>query len=179
MTQVPEILDIQDDLQPARETAEHDIDEDIENVLDLLQTYEDREYGDREGLLDRIDEELLRLEEQVESDHTRLHLQAARNRIRIYRDTMSKSATDVGITATDLTTADTEDQTTLHVTILNEGEPTTVTVIVTFYDEDFTEVETTRSEPVECDADTEVTIDLELEPPNEYAHYVPAVQKQE
>lgn len=178
MTRVPEILDIQDDLQPARETAEHDIDEDVENVLDLLQTYEDREYGDRQGLLDRIDEELLRLEEQVESDHTRLHLQAARNRIRIYRDTMSKSATDIGITTSELTT-DTEDQTTLHVTILNEGEPTTVTVTVTFYDEDFTEIETARSEPVECDADTEETIDLKSEPPNDYAHYVPAVQKQE
>lgn len=177
MTRLPEMLDIRDDLQPAKETAEHDIDEDIENILELLQTYEDREHGDRRGLLDRIDEELLRLEEQAQSDHTRLHLQAARNRVRIYRDTMSESVTDVGITTTDLSTGDAEDQATLHVTILNEGEPTTATVITTFYDEDFDEIETVHSEPVECDADTEMTVDLELEPPTDYAHYASAVQK--
>ena len=145
----------------------------------MLQTYEDREYGDRQGLLDHIDEELLRLEEQAESDPTQLHLQAARNRIRIYRDTMSKSVTDVGITTTDLTTGNPEEQTTLHVTLVNEGEPTTVTVIVPFYDVDFTEIKTARSEPVKCEADTEVTVDLELEPPDDYTHYIPAVQKQE
>lgn len=179
MSKIPEVLDIQDDLNRAQETAEQDIDEDIENVRDVLQTYEDRDYGDREGLLDRIDEELLRLEEQLDSDQTQLHLQAARNRIRTYREAMSRSATDIGIITTDLTRADTEDQATLHVTIVNDGEPTTVTVIVTLYDTNFTEIKTVRSEPVECERDAEVTVDLDLVLPNEYAHYVPRVQKQE
>lgn len=177
MPEVPEILDIRDDLTRARETSEQDINEDVENILDVIQSYEDRSYGDRQGLLDRLDEELLRLEEQVESDHTRLHVQAARNRVRIYRDAMADSATDLGIITTKLTTADTGEQATLRVTVANEGDPTTVNVVVTFYDDEFTEIKTARSEPIECDANAEATAVLDVALPDDYAYYVPTVQE--
>lgn len=177
MSGVPKILDIRDDLSQAQETSEQDIDEDIKDIIDIIQSYEDRRYGDRQGLLDRLDEELLRLEEQVESDHTRLHVQAARNRVRIYRDATSDSATDLGIITTKLTTADTEEQATLRITVANEGDPTTINVIVDFYDEDFNEVRTTRSESVECDANAEATAVLDIVPPDDYTYYVPTVQE--
>lgn len=177
MFEVPEILDIQNDLNRAKETSEQDIDKDIESVLDIIRSYEDREYGDRQGLLDRLDEELLRLEEQVESDHTRLHVQAARNRVRIYRDAMSDLTTDLGVITTKLNTADTEDQATLRVTVVNEGEPTIVDVTTTFYDEEIGEIKSIRSEPIECDANTETTISLDIVLPDDYAYHVPAVKE--
>ncbi len=40
-------------------------------------------------------------------------------------------------------------------------------MIVTLYDADFTEIETVRSEPVEYDMDTEVTVELDLVPPDD------------
>lgn len=177
MPRIPDILDVRTDLEQAQETSDQDIGDDIDDVLDLIRTYEDRDYGSRQSLLDQIDEELLRLEEQAESDHTRLHVQAARNRIRLYRDAMSESATDFGILATELT-ADEDERATLQVTVVNSGEPRTVDVVVTFYDEDFEELETTRSDPIECGSNAEETVEMDVVLPDDYAHYVPAVREE-
>lgn len=179
MLDVPEILDIRDDLDRAEEAVEQDIDEDIGNVRNLLDSYEDRGHDDYHSLLDELHEELLRLEELVESDQARLHLQAARNRVRIYRDAIADSPTALGILTTKLTTADTGDDATLRATVVNEGSPTTVDVIITFYDDDVTELETIRSEPLECDVNAESTIVLDVALPDNYAYYVPALEERD
>lgn len=99
--------------------------------------------------------------------------------MRIYRDAIANSPSDLGIITSKLTTSDTEDPATLRVTVINEGGPTTIEVIITYYDDEFTELETTRSDPLECEADAESTFILDVIPLDNYAYHALTLEERD
>lgn len=183
MADVPEVLDVRDDLERAREATGPELSEDVEDVLAMLEEYETREYGDRIGLLDRMENEFTRLEEVAASDTAETRFRAAGNRIRSYRETVREAPGDVGVLTTKLSgtdeTADVAEPARLRITAVNEGEPTTGHVAVTFYDANDEEVDTVRSEPVMFDADEETTVTVDVTTPDRWDYYVATVRPED
>lgn len=170
MAGLPKILDVRDDLRRAEEATDGDIREETEDVLASLAAYAgDASAGS--GNLDEADEELLRLEERTDSDVAAERLQAARNRIRIFRESLSGGGDDLLVIHADRTGAD--DGTAVESTVVNNVDaPVTGTVTVAFYDGDGTELGTATSEETEFDANEEKPVTVRTEVPAGTERYV-------
>ena len=183
MVDVPEVLDVRDDLERARAATGPELSGDVDEVLGMLEAYETREYGDRIGVLDRMENELTHLQDATTSETAETRFRAAANRIRNYREAVSEAPGDVGVLTTKLSGTDETDELAeagrLRVTAVNEGEPTTGHVAVTFYDANNDEVETVASEPVMFDANEETTVTVDVTTPNRWDYYVATVRPEE
>jgi len=141
MASLPPLLDVRDDLRAARREADADVNDDIAAVIKRLEGVPERDPGGQDALIDEIDNELLRLEEQLGGDPAR-RVSAARNRLRIYRHAMGESSEHLAVIDTKFRTGDARpgavpadvrnEEATVDATVLNEAAPREVVPVVTF-----------------------------------------------
>ena len=187
MERLPAVLDIRDDLRAAREASDRDVEDDVEAVVGRLEEYTERDIGDREGLLDDIDNHLLRLQEQASDDGAAQRFQAARNRIRVFRDSLSGTTAGLAVIDAYLTGSgdnDAEqhldelrgDDATVHATVVNEGESSDVVVEAGFYDEANDQVESAASNRFAMNAGEQQTVELAASVPESADYYTTVVR---
>lgn len=175
MSGLPKILDIGDDLRRAQNVLERDISDERREILRLLDEYAAHDVDSDEGKLDETDEELLRLQEQGD-DEAAEYFQSARNRIRLFRESLDGDGEEFIVVTTRPGSEDADS--TLDVTAVNNtGESTSGRVTVTFYDADGNELKTTASETAEFDPDEQRTVSVSIERPEESERYVAAAER--
>ena len=184
---LPAIIDIRDDLQRALEEADRDEDDDlareIETVLDRLDAFAERDRADRGGIVDEVDNQLLRVEEQLDDEEAARALQSARNRLHIYRE--NREATDPNLSVVDSSVRQHEEsdaegvlpvgEVTLSVTVANTGEDTEIVPTVTFYDEAADEVDSVRGPEFPLADGEEATFELDVDVPADATSYAVSV----
>lgn len=186
MERLPTVLDIRDDLRAARESSDRDVGDDVAAVVGRLEEFAERDRGDREGLLDDVDNHLLRLQEQASDDEAAERFQAARNRIRLYRDSLGTGAAGVDVVDTALfeweaggveaeAESDLDDlrgsDVTVRVTVVNDGDADDVVVDAEFYDDDNEAVGSAKSERFAMGAGEQQTVDVDGSVPEAAAYY--------
>ncbi|WP_134672052.1 DUF7553 family protein [Halorussus marinus] len=154
MTPLPALIDIRDDLARAIEETDGDDDlrSELRTVSDRLDAFEERDRADRGGIVDEVDNQLLRVEERLDDEAAARAVQSARNRLHIYRE--SRQQTDANLAVVDSTVRDSGGpdadevvpvgEVTVAVTVANTGADTEIVPIVTFYDDRAAEVESVR-----------------------------------
>ncbi|UPW01191.1 FxLYD domain-containing protein [Halorussus gelatinilyticus] len=188
MASIPPIIDIRDDLRRARDAADADVTEDFETVRDRLDAFGERDRADREGVVDEIDNQLLRVEELLDDEEATRAVRSARNRLHIYRESLSSS--DEGLLVVDSGVYQHEEpeaergevrrplpvgEVTLTVTVANSGEDAEVEPIVRFYDEDGEELESASGPAFDLAAGTEGRMELEVDVPSDATRYAVSV----
>lgn len=190
MAPLPAILDIRDDLYRALEDTREDADfaEEIETVLDRLDAFEERDLADREGVVDEIDNQLLRVEQRLEEEddeEAARALQSARNRLHIYRQAREETDENLAVVDSDVRERDeavTEGtlpvgEVTLTVTVANTGEDAEVAPLVTFYDEDGDEVESVRGPEFALGGGDQEQLEFAVDVPGDSAAYAVSVSE--
>ncbi|MFC4449624.1 hypothetical protein [Halorussus aquaticus] len=189
---LPAILDIRDDLYRALEaTGEVDaVAEEIETVLDRLDAFEDRDAADRQGIVDEVDNQLLRVEERLnqrDDDEAVRALQAARNRLHIYRDSVEETDENLAVVETDVRQHDIDDtheelpvgQVTMTATVANTGDDAEVVAFVGFYGDDGDEIETLRGPEFAVPGGGQERVEMEVDVPGDARHYAMSVAEVE
>lgn len=153
----------------------------IEEARENLRTFDARDAASQgqASLLDDTESFLLRAQEQVDGERAR-RLEAIRNRLRIYRETVSATDEDIAVIDSTVRT-ETEDEATLEsvrgetvelvATVVNGGTDRRVTVAVAFYDESGTELEEVATDDLRFGADEQRAVDLEVVVPEDGAYY--------
>ena len=187
MDRLPTVLDVRDDLRAARDASDRDVDDDVEAVVGRLEEYADRDIGDREGLLDDVDNHLLRLQEQASDDTAAERFQAARNRIHVFRGSLAGQAGGPVVLDAHLTEVDSEDErgldelrgaeATVRATVVNEGDAGDVLVETGFYDADSEQIEATESNRFAMDAGEQQTVTLETSVPEDTDYYTAVARR--
>ena len=183
MERLPAILDVRDDLHAARDAADRDVDDDVDDALARLDAYADRDAGDREGLLDDVDNELLRLETQLSNEKATRRLRAARNRIHVFRESLSGSGGDgLVVVETKLTASDDErereladlhsERAAVSATVVNDGPARNAVVEVRFYDDRSEQVGSSGTETFAFDGGAQKTVSVPASVPEDAAYYV-------
>ena len=185
LDELPAVLDVRDDLRRARTEADRDVDDDVRDVYDRLEDVTERDRAGQESVLDEVDNELLRLEERVDGEASR-RIASARNRIRTYRESLSRATENLMVLETTFRRAEDEDETevsfedlrsehaAVSATVVNEGDPREVIVAVGFYagDEELHEAVGPR---IEIDASEQRTVELETDVPEDAEYYTVTV----
>lgn len=173
MAGLPKIVDIRDDLRRADEASETDLDEQTGEVLNLVAEYVEDDSATA-GTLDQAEEELLRLEEQVDDDVAAERFEAARNRLRIYRDAVSGDRGGLAVIAT--RRADGGDG--FEATVVNNAaDDVDGRVTVTFYDDAGEELGTATSGRESFDPGAERTVSVSADEPDGVSRYVSAAER--
>lgn len=143
MASLPPLLDVRDDLRTARQEADADVNDDVASIIERLEEVPERDPGGQDAMIDEIDNELLRLEEQLDGDPAR-RIGAARNRLRIYRHAMGESSEHLAVIDTEFRSGDAgpgavpadvrNEEATVEATVLNEAAPREAVPVVTFRD---------------------------------------------
>lgn len=179
MASLPPILDIRDDLRRAREEADADVSDDFETVRDRLDAFRDRDLADRQGVVDEIDNQLLRVEELLDDEEATRAVRSARNRIHVYRESLddtdeSLAVVTSGVRQHEEPAADgvlPVGEVTLTVTVANTGDDAAVAPVVGFYDEDGEELDSVRGPAFDLEAGTEGQIELDVDVPSDATNY--------
>lgn len=141
---LPPILDVRDDLRRALADASDDVGDEYRAVVERLDEFVDRDDADRQGLLDEIDNQLLRVEEKVRDDDASRQIHAIRERIHVYRDDLSNPGANLVVEDADLRTSDGDPADVgdlrgrsgvVRARVLDNGSGRTVGVAVTFVGE--------------------------------------------
>jgi len=185
---IPPIVDVRDDLRRARDEADADVDDDFETVRDRLDAFAERDRADREGVVDEIDNQLLRVEEQLDDDEATRAVRSARNRLHVYRESLGESDEDLlvvdsGVRQHEEPEAERSDpdeplpvgEVTLTVTVANSGDDAEVAPIVRFYDEAGEEVGSARGPAFDLAAGTEGRMKVDVDVPSDATHYAVSV----
>lgn len=178
MASLPAVLDIRDDLDRAREDVDEEHREELAEVGDRLEALADRDRADPEGVLDEIDNQLLRIETQADGEAER-RLRASRNRIHLYRESLDKSE---GLTvldsrfreadATGVPDAVIGGEAALRVTVANEEADRDVRVEAVFYGPDGDELEAIGADLGHLSEGEQATDELDVTVPPETEYYV-------
>lgn len=179
MADVPRVIDIRDNLQRAKEESDGDLTEELDAIESQVEEFADRTQTDEEGVLDTIDNRLLKLETRAEGTAEE-QIRAARNRIHIFRESRGGTAGDVSVIDVETRYADAgtdrvegdigEEEVEFWVVLANEGEEQSVTVEIPFYRDD-DEVGRVRGEPIRLGSNEQETVTLITEVPDEVEYY--------
>jgi hypothetical protein len=201
---LPAIIDVRDDLYRALEATDRDeseaLAEEIETVLDRLDAFQNRDLADRGGIVDEVDNQLLRVEEQLADDEAARAIGSARNRLHIYRET--REATDPNLAVVDASVRQRDDRgrdpgrdsdsdadrdshidrvlpvseatVTVSVTVANTGEDTDAVPTVTLF-EDGDELESIRGPEFHLPGGTQEQFEFDVEVPADATSYGVAV----
>ncbi|RDI69660.1 DUF7553 family protein [Halopelagius longus] len=182
MATVPRIIDIRDNLERAREESDGDIDDELDAVEEQIAEYTERtetEGTDEEGVLDTVDNRLLKLETRADGA-VEEQLHAARNRIHLFRNARSGAVDGVSVIDVETRFADAgtdkiEDdaageEVEFWVVLANDGEERSVTVEIPFYRDD-EEVTRVRGESIRLGANVQETVTLITDVPQEAEYY--------
>lgn len=180
MADVPHIVDVEDDLEHVRRTADVDLDEEIDTIEDRLRAYSDRDAADPQGVLEEVENELLALEERTDGEAER-RVRAARNRVHIFRDARSGTDDDVVMLEAKARradagsgverTADQASESEFWLTVVNDGDGQEFDVQIVFYDADGDVLERLIGGDVSIDAEEQKTITVVAAVPDEAAYY--------
>lgn len=180
MTDVPHIVDVEDDLEYVRRTADPDLDEELDAIEDRLEAYSERDVADPEGVLEEVENELLALEERTEGSAEE-RVRAARNRIHIFRSARSSSDDDLVLLEAKTRradagsaverTAEQDSESEFWLTVVNDGPPREFDVQIVFYDEEGEAIERIGGGDVSIDAEAQKTITVLAEVPDDAAFY--------
>lgn len=182
MANVPRIIDIRDNLERARAESDGDVDEELDGVEAQIEEFTDRTRTDEEGVLDTVDNRLLKVETRAEGD-VEAEIRAARNRIHVYRNSRTGAVDGVSVIDAETRYADAgtdriegdvgdagEGEVEFWVVLANEGDERSVTVEIPFYRDD-EEVARVRGESVRLGANEQETVTLITEVPDEAEYY--------
>lgn len=179
MADVPRVIDIRDNLQRAKEESDGGLTEELDAIESQVEEFADRTQTDEEGVLDTIDNRLLKLETRAEGTAEE-QIRAARNRIHIFRESRGGTAGDVSVIDVETRFADAgtdrvegdigEEEVEFWVVLANEGEEQSVTVEIPFYRDD-DEVGRVRGEPIRLGSNEQETVTLITEVPDEVEYY--------
>jgi hypothetical protein len=179
VSSIPPIIDIRDDLRRARDEADTDVSDDFETVRDRLDAFGERDRADREGVVDEIDNQLLRVEELLDDEEATRAVRSARNRLHIYRESLD--GTDENLAVVDTGVRQHEEpeadgvlpvgEATLTVTVANTGDDAEVVPVVGFYDEEGDQVESVRGPAFDIAAGNEGQIELDVDVPSDATRY--------
>ncbi|NHN49772.1 hypothetical protein G9464_19570 [Halostella sp. JP-L12] len=168
MSSLPPLLDVRDDLRTARRESDADVNDDVDAVIERLEEVPERDPGGQDAMIDEIDNELLRLEEQLDGDPAR-RIGAARNRLRIYRHAMGESSEHLAVIDTEFQSGDARpgavpadvrnEEATVEATVLNEAAPREVVPVVRFLD-DGDELKSVTGSPVELGENDQRTVSV-------------------
>ena len=186
MASVPPIIDIRDDLNRARtETDAEFVEEEFETVRDRLDAFAERDVADREGIVDEIDNQLLRVEERLDQDDPEAAraIQSARNRIHIYRRSVENSDENLAVVESDVRQHEgaageqplPAGEVTMTVTVANAGDDAEVVPVVRFYDEDGDELESVRGPAFESAGGTQAQREFAVDVPTDASNYATSV----
>ncbi|MEA5389455.1 hypothetical protein VB779_22195 [Haloarculaceae archaeon H-GB11] len=174
MVRLPGIIDLRDDLASAQQASDNDVDEEIADVLAKLDRLSRPDGADSMGVLDDVENTLLRLQERETDADAGRRFEAARNRIQIFRDATVDSDDDLVVIESRVTERDTdsevritdvdEEPVTVHATLANVGDATEGVVEAVFYGADG-DVLHTASAPIELHAGDEGTVTLSTTAP--------------
>jgi hypothetical protein len=182
---LPVLIDIRDDLYRALEATDEDaaLAEEIETMSDRLDAFEDRDRADRGGIVDEVDNQLLRVEEQLDDEEASRAIQSARNRLHIYRE--SRNQTDQNLAVVDSSVRQHDEPeadgvlpvgvVTLTVTVANTGADTEVVPTVTFYDEGADEVESVRGPEFGLPSGGQEQFEMDVDVPADATSYAVSV----
>lgn len=184
---LPAILDIRDDLHRAREESDRteadELGEEFETVEDRLDAFADRDLADRGGIVDEIDNQLLRVEEQVDDEQAARAIQSARNRLHVYRENREATAANLAVVNSSVRQHEEPEadevlpvgEVTLTVTVANTGEDTEVVPTVTFYDEEADELDSVRGPEFDLAGGDQEQFEMEMEVPADATSYAVSV----
>jgi hypothetical protein len=174
MDGVPQILDVSDDLRRAQDATDDDIGDAVRDIRDSLGASADRGQSIDEAELDEIDQSLLRLQERC-GDEAGEYLQAARNRIQIFRKAVTGEGDSVSVIETRRETRD--DESTFEVTVVNNtGEQVRGEAVVTFYDDAGSELDSAASAATTYEAGEERAVEVQTAPPDGASRYRASVE---
>lgn len=185
MTSRPAIIAVDDDLASIESAVSGDPQTAVAEARASLEEFANSEATSRarSSHLDDADAALLRAQEQT-SDRSARRLEAIRNRIRIYRESVSQTGEDLAVIEATIRTEEDEgergdavvteyhDETVeLVATVVNGGADRRVVVAVTFYDETGTELDDAATDEHAFGADEQATLSLEVVVPEGAAYY--------
>lgn len=179
MNDRPAIIAVGDQLESIQGTVAGDAATAVADARAELREFDAREATHNASMLDDAENLLLRAQEQVSGEPAR-RIEAVRNRLRIYRETVARSDDGLAVIDSHLRT-ESEGEASVDIlrgetaqlvaTVVNGGEDRRVLVDVGFYADDGTELEEVASEPVSIGANEEVAIDLEVVVPEGADYY--------
>lgn len=182
MATVPRIIDIRDNLERAREESDGDIDDELDAVEEQIAEYTERtetEGTDEEGVLDTVDNRLLKLETRADGT-VEEQLHAARNRIHLFRNARSGAVDGVSVIDVETRFADAgtdkiEDdaageEVEFWIVLANDEGERSVAVEIPFYRDD-EEVTRVRGESIRLGANEQETVTLITEVPQDAEYY--------
>lgn len=181
MTDLPAMIDVRDNLEHARRTTnDDDVAESIDTVDDRLETFAARDEADQQGILDEIENELLRLEERTDGE-TEQRLRASRNRVRLYRDARAdaddtvipvKSKANPPSEASNIADATpVSGEAEFRLTVVNEGETRAFDIVLAFEDDDGDMVELVEANSGTVESNDEVTVTITTTIPDAATSY--------
>ncbi|GAA0670258.1 hypothetical protein ACFQDG_02475 [Natronoarchaeum mannanilyticum] len=181
---LPAVLDIRDDLRAALDESEAEIDDEVSGIYDRLEDFTERDRASQESLLDDVDDELLELQERCSGDAAR-RIEAARNRIRAYRDSLDGASENLAVLETTFRAVESETEATLSdladergvvsATVINESDPREIMLAATFYDADDETVDEVVGDDIRLDADEQRQVDVEARVPDSADYYTVTV----
>jgi hypothetical protein len=128
-----------------------------------------------EGVLDEIEQVLLRLQEQC-SDDAEEYFQSARNRVGIFRDSVSGDGDGVTVVSTRRTSGGRRSE--YEVTAVNNTDgQVDGRAMVTFYDDDGEELDTATSEQTTYEAGEEKPVRVSADPPDGSSRFTASVER--
>ncbi|MCU4742116.1 hypothetical protein OB955_00665 [Halobacteria archaeon AArc-m2/3/4] len=185
MTSRPAIIAVDDDLASIESTVSGDPQTAVAEARTSLEEFANSEATSRarSSHLDDADAALLRAQEQT-SDRPARRLEAIRNRIQIYRESVSQTGEDLAVIESTIRVDESDDgrrdtalteyhdeTVELVATVVNGGIDRRVVLAVTFYDETGTELDDAATDEHAFGADEQATISLEVRVPDGAAYY--------
>lgn len=181
---LPAVLDVRDDLRAALDESDAAIDDEVSGIYDRLEDFTERDRASQESLLDDVDADLLELQERCSGDAAR-RIEAARNRIQTYRDSLDRASENLAVLDTTFRRVDTETEATLSdledergvvsATVINESEPREIMLAATFYDADDETLDEVVGDGIRLDADEQRQVDVETRVPGDAEYYTVTV----
>lgn len=189
MTNLPEMIDVRDNLEYVRRTTdEEDVEATVDSVEERLETFADRDAADRQGVLDAIVNDLIQLQERTDGE-TAQRVRASRNRIRLYRDARANAentlvpveleidSPDDAATFADASPPDGEAE--VRVTVVNEGERRPFDVRLAFTDDEGDVVDTVEADGETVARNEETTVSVVTAVPDTATAYEATVHPSE
>lgn len=202
VTTLPAVLDVRDDLHRIREAVEDEEDADaleagpdedlrddalaaVVDVRESLDEFAERDLADREGLLEDAENRLLALEERLDGEAAD-RARAARNRVRLYREAVTRTPAPLAVMGTGFRDADPAAEglpvgdAVLSATVINDGdEPRDAVLVVGFYAPDGTDLGEQVGPSVELDPEEQRTVEMSVGVPTDADYYTVAATTDE
>jgi hypothetical protein len=163
------------------ERLDDDLREEYETAVDRLREFAERDEADRQGLLDDVDNQLLRVQEKLRDDDASRRIEAIRERIHVYREELGRPGANLVVTNAGLRTSGGDPTTVAELRgregvvwadLVNNGPERRATVEASFVDEWGDVVAAATGPTVDLDAGEDGTFEFSAGVPEDAFSYV-------